>query len=75
MRIVSIASSRATGATLTTGFSAFRAQKAGWECALKSVDTEINSEGSKKMMPEKLMPCRRCGWKAYRRPPEEGEKE
>jgi hypothetical protein len=58
----------------TTNSSAFRAQKAGWECALKSADTEINSEG-RKTMPEKLMPCRRCGWKAYRRPPEEGEKE
>jgi len=47
MRIVSIASSRITGAMWTTNSSVFRAQKAGWECALKSVDTEINSEGSK----------------------------
>ena len=42
MRTASIASSGATGATLTTGSSVFRAQKAGWECALKSVGMDVD---------------------------------
>mgnify|MGYP007016527710 CR=1 FL=1 len=47
MRTASIASSRITGAMWTTDSSVSRAQKAGWECALKSVGMEINSEGRK----------------------------
>jgi hypothetical protein len=47
MNTAKAASSRITGAMWTTGSSVFHAQKAGWECALKLADTEINSEGSK----------------------------
>ena len=42
MRTASIASSRITGAMWTTDSSVSRAQKAGWECALKSVGMDVD---------------------------------
>ena len=47
MNTAKAASTKEIIAMWTTNSSVFRAQKAGWECALKSADTEINSEGSK----------------------------
>ena len=52
MRTASIASSRITGAMWTTNSSVSRAQKAGWECALKSVGMDAKKGGKKLMEKE-----------------------
>jgi len=47
MSIAKVVNIKTTVATWTTNSSVSRVRKAGLECALKSADTEINSEGRK----------------------------